>query len=372
MRGDFRTGKRLNIKRIIPYIASDYKRDKIWMRRSIPTKRNYQIMLAVDDSQSMASLSGGGEGLAFETLALVSKSLSMLEVGELCIVGFGESVTVAHPFDRPFTDEAGADVFQQFSFQQRRTNILKLVQESIALFREARRGNMAANGAEIWQLELIISDGVCEDHEAIRRLVRQATEERIMIVFIIVDSINADANGNATAGNEKGTSIVDMQTAVFEADGEEGEKKLKIKRYLDGFPFGYYVVVGDVRELPGVLSQALRGWFGEVVERGKRFLGFSVDKLSKGTKRVLQDGPVAINTGEGRLATEYYEFLADEDYVLLADKYCVHLADRYCVRHADKYCVLLGDKHHVLNSTNAVNRSGQATSEEERSTTEDS
>ncbi|KAJ0288619.1 hypothetical protein COL922a_014298, partial [Colletotrichum nupharicola] len=50
LRGDFRTGKRLNIKRIIPYIASQYKRDKIWMRRSVPSKRNYQIMLAVDDS----------------------------------------------------------------------------------------------------------------------------------------------------------------------------------------------------------------------------------------------------------------------------------------------------------------------------------
>jgi hypothetical protein len=36
------------IKRIIPYIASQYKRDKIWMRRSIPSKRNYQIMLAVE------------------------------------------------------------------------------------------------------------------------------------------------------------------------------------------------------------------------------------------------------------------------------------------------------------------------------------
>ncbi len=222
MRGDFRTGKRLNIKRIIPYIASDYKRDKIWMRRSIPSKRNYQIMLAVDDSRSMAALAGGGESLAFETLALVSKSLSMLEVGELCIVGFGENVRVAHPFSKPFTDEAGAHVFQQFSFQQQRTDILKLVRESIALFREARRGgsmSSAANGAEIWQLELVISDGVCEDHEAIRRLVRQATEERIMIVFIIVDSINAGGPSDSdpgSAGKGRGTSIVDMQTAVFE------------------------------------------------------------------------------------------------------------------------------------------------------------
>ncbi|EAU37909.1 conserved hypothetical protein [Aspergillus terreus NIH2624] len=80
LRGDFRTGKRLNIKRIIPYIASQYKRDKIWMRRSIPSKRNYQIMLAVDDSKSMLE-SGSGQ-LAFETLALVAKSLSMLEAGD--------------------------------------------------------------------------------------------------------------------------------------------------------------------------------------------------------------------------------------------------------------------------------------------------
>jgi midasin len=42
--------------------------------------------------------------------------------------------------------------------------------------------------------------------------------------------------------------------------------KLKMNRYLDGFPFGYYLVVGDVRELPGVLATALRQWFAEVVD----------------------------------------------------------------------------------------------------------
>src|SRR5205823_3454979 len=98
MRGDFRTGKRLNIKRIIPYIASQYKRDKIWMRRSVPSKRSYQIMIAIDDSSSMGE--SGSAALAFETLALVSKSLSMLEVGEICVVGFGEVVQVAHPFEQ--------------------------------------------------------------------------------------------------------------------------------------------------------------------------------------------------------------------------------------------------------------------------------
>ncbi|KAI9880197.1 MAG: AAA ATPase midasin [Pleopsidium flavum] len=249
MRGDFRTGKRLNIKRIIPYIASQYKRDKIWMRRSVPSKRNYQIMLAVDDSKSMGE-SGSGQ-LAFETLALVSKSLSMLEVGQICIVGFGEDVRVAQEFDNPFSSEAGVHVFQQFSFHQTKTNVRKLVAESIDLFREARNKTFTA-GADLWQLELIISDGVCEDHDTIRRLVRQAQEERIMIVFVIVDAL-------------RGSSIMDMTQATFEPD-ESGEMKLKMKRYLDGFPFGYYLVVGDVRELPGVLATALRQWFAEVVD----------------------------------------------------------------------------------------------------------
>ncbi|KAI9723385.1 MAG: hypothetical protein M1812_001269 [Candelaria pacifica] len=252
MRGDFRTGKRLNIKRIIPYIASQYKRDKIWMRRSVPSKRNYQIMIAVDDSKSMGE-SGSGD-LAFETLALIAKSLSMLEVGEICIVGFGDNVKVAHAFDTPFTSEAGGQVFQHFTFQQTQTDVRKLVTESISLFRSARNKSLSSN-TDLWQLELIISDGVCQDHDTIRRLVRQAQEERIMIVFVIVDALR------------KGESIMEMKEARFEPD-ENGETKLKMKRYLDGFPFGYYLVVKDVRELPSVLAQALRQWFAEVVDAG--------------------------------------------------------------------------------------------------------
>ena len=249
MRGDFRTGKRLNIKRIIPYIASNFKRDKIWMRRSIPSKRTYQIMLAVDDSKSMSESESGQ--LAFQTLALIAKSLSMLEAGEICVVGFGNDVFVAHDFETPFSAEAGAGIVQRFNFQQEGTNMRRLIAESIRLFREARFKSSRSN-RDLWQLELIISDGVCEDHQTIKRLVRQATEERIMIVFVIVDALL------------KEESIMDMRQAIFEPDSTTGEKKVQIKRYMDDFPFTYYVVVGNVEELPGVLAQALRQWFAEV------------------------------------------------------------------------------------------------------------
>jgi midasin len=39
-------------------------------------------------------------------------------------------------------------------------------------------------------------------------------------------------------------------------------------KYLDTFPFRYYLIVRDVQELPGVLAGALRQWFAEVVESG--------------------------------------------------------------------------------------------------------
>ncbi|KAK3082381.1 hypothetical protein LTS18_004293 [Coniosporium uncinatum] len=263
MRGDFRTGKRLNIKRIIPYIASQYKRDKIWMRRSVPSKRQYQIMLAVDDSKSMAE--GSAQEMALQTLVLVGRSLSMLEVGEVSVVGFGSEVKMLHPFDRPFSSEAGVEVFQGFTFAQAKTDVKKLVTESIDMLREARL-KASGSGAELWQLQLIISDGICEDHEAITRLVRQAQEERIMIVFVIVDAVNTGSASSSSA-ESKGESITDLQTAKFGPD-ENGEMKLVRGKYLDTFPFRWWIVVRDVRELPGVLATALRQWFSEVVDTG--------------------------------------------------------------------------------------------------------
>ena len=43
LQGDFRTGKRLNMRKIIPYIASQFKKDKIWLRRVKPNKREFQV-----------------------------------------------------------------------------------------------------------------------------------------------------------------------------------------------------------------------------------------------------------------------------------------------------------------------------------------
>lgn len=248
--GSFRTGKRLSIKRIIPYIASSYKRDKIWMRRSIPTKRTYQIMLCVDDSKSMGESSSGA--LAMESLVMVSRSLTMLEAGQVGVLGFGADVFTAHELTDPFASDAGAKVLQRFSFGQDRTDIALLIRQTIDTFRTARQ--RSSGGSDLWQLALILSDGLTpsSDHDSIRRLLREAMEERIMIVFIIMDD----------TGKKKGDSVLELKEAKFVSEG--GESRVVIERYLDTFPFQYYLIVHNLEELPSALAGLLRTWFAEV------------------------------------------------------------------------------------------------------------
>lgn len=254
--GSYRTGKRLNIKRIIPYIASSYKRDKIWMRRAIPTKRSYQILLCVDDSKSMGESSSGT--LALESLVMVSRALTMLEVGQVGVLGFGANTFMAHEFTEPFAShDAGAKVLQKFSFDQDHTDISLLIRQTIARFRAARLQNPGRGSEDLWQLALILSDGLTpsDKHDEIRRLLREAHEERIMIVFIVMDDTMT----------HKRDSVLNLRKVQFVKDNlghTTGE--MRMEYYLDSFPFRYYLIVHNLEDLPGALAGLLRSWFAEV------------------------------------------------------------------------------------------------------------
>ncbi|KAK0709105.1 hypothetical protein B0T26DRAFT_720443 [Lasiosphaeria miniovina] len=257
--GSFRTGKRLNIKKIIPYIASSYKRDKIWMRRSIPSKRAYQILLCVDDSSSMGDNSSGR--LALESLVMVTRALTTLEVGQVGVLGFGTDVFVAHELTEPLAShDAGARILQRFTFDQQGTDMCRLLRTTIDHFAAARLTQAgAATGAEdLWQLALILSDGLVQskDHARLRPLLRDAMEQRVMVVFIVMD----DAASSSSAGvGVRGTSVLELKEARFGPDGIP-----VIHRYLDSFPFPYYLIVHHLDDLPSALAALLRTWFAEV------------------------------------------------------------------------------------------------------------
>ena len=138
LQGDYRTGKRLNMRKIIPYIASEYTKDKIWLRRTKPSRREYQVLLSLDDSRSMAD--SKSVHLAYQTLALVSQALTKLEVGQIGIARFGEHVEMLHDFNsNAFSDAEGARIMNTFTFQQHRTDVARLVDNSLDVLADARR-----------------------------------------------------------------------------------------------------------------------------------------------------------------------------------------------------------------------------------------
>lgn len=215
------------------------------MRRTKPSKRTYQIMLCIDDSKSMAE--SKSVQLAYESLALISKALAQLEAGDMSIISFGNSVNLIHPFDKPFTDDAGVDMIQKFSFDQDGTDVKKMMGQTLDILEQARS---FSSGDSLWQLQIVISDGICQDHDRIRSLVRRAAEQQIMVVFIILDN----------RPNRK-DSIMKMSSVSYGTDQKTGRPLLQMNKYMDTFPFDYFVTVQQIEDLPQTLAETLRQYF---------------------------------------------------------------------------------------------------------------
>merc|ERR1719234_136177 len=180
LQGDFRTGKRLNMRKIIPYIASQFKKDKIWLRRVKPNKREFQIVVALDDSSSMAD--NKSRVLALQALATISSALSLLQ--------------------------AGRRVEGQFGFEQKETSVVSLLNLTSALFNSRR--SQAARCLAVSQLLVIVSDGRGIFHEGkdkVNQAVMRARQAGYFCLFLIVE--NPDNKD----------SVLDIRLPVFK-DGQ--------------------------------------------------------------------------------------------------------------------------------------------------------
>ncbi|CAH0474881.1 unnamed protein product [Peronospora belbahrii] len=251
LEGDFRTGKRINMRKVIPYIASQFRKDKIWLRRTRPSKRQYQVMLAIDDSESMADSHAGH--LALEALATLCKAMTQLEVGELSVVKFGQDVELLHAFDMPFTDDVGSRLIGRFGFQQKKTNMVQTLDTILQLLETAKQLSSATSSAvEFTQIVFLISDGRFDSdgRVRIRKLIETALERQQLIVLLIVDQGAAE-----NSSNQQQTSILDTQSVTFD------KGKVRMVPYLENYPFPYYVLLPVSTMLPEILSDSLRQWF---------------------------------------------------------------------------------------------------------------
>eukprot|EP00299_Pterocystis_sp_00344_P015790 c7899_g1_i1.p1 GENE.c7899_g1_i1~~c7899_g1_i1.p1 ORF type:complete len:696 (-),score=253.54 c7899_g1_i1:48-2057(-) len=239
MQGDYKTGKRINMKKVIPYIASGFKRDKIWLRRTKPNKRDYNILVAVDDSASMRE--NGAHEFALQAMAVLCQAMERLEVGEVGLMSFGKTPKMVLPFGTPFTDETAQNVVNQLEFTSTGTRLTDAVSfASKQLDQQKMHGQF---NADQYQLVFVICDGGhSETAKELLPVAHKALAEQKLFCFIVLDD------------TEHQDSILNRKFVDYSGG-------LKIIPYLDWFPFPYYMLLSDIRLLPDCLADALKQWF---------------------------------------------------------------------------------------------------------------
>jgi len=94
---------------------------------------------------------------------------------------------------------------------------------------------------------------------------------RVLVVFIVIDALNnapstSNSSGAAATSSKNQSSILTLSQVSYKPSPTTGLMELAMERYLDTFPFEYYVVLRDVEALPSVLADTLREFFEKVNE----------------------------------------------------------------------------------------------------------
>lgn len=184
-------------------------------------------------------------------MTLLTTALSRLEIGTLGVIAFGgmAGTRLLHELGIPWTDTAAATALAALQFEAdntlRETPLLDMLRTVGGLFQSQRHVAGGQAGVALpSQLLLIIADGHFHERSALQRAVREASGDihgnGPLIVFIILDAA--------------AESVVDLQQVSFE-DG-----KPAFSKYLERFPFPYYIVLRDIHHLPHLLADLLRQW----------------------------------------------------------------------------------------------------------------
>ena len=156
-----------------------------------------------------------GRSVAVEALAMIAQAMSRLEVGDLGVVAFGQSVNY-HPLGTPWTSDAGRAIMSHLTFIEERTDVAALLSSVNELF----------TLTDTWNLHLILSDGICHDHAALIPLLNAALAHRIIVVFVILDA-----------------TVCDINHVAYTPTG------IKMMRYLETFPFQFYVGASRIKNV---------------------------------------------------------------------------------------------------------------------------
>ena len=176
------------MKKVISFIASHYRNDKIWLRRTMPSKRDYKILVAIDDTLSMSENNLGFFSL--EALVAITEALNRLEVGKIAVARIRDRLELVHSFEESLTAEKTSFAISQFEFAHSGATS---ADHAMANFvKDANKMLDGQNGGISSSIScpfvIILSDGRF-NKDNVRRHMREAQEKRYLFIFVILDKI---------------------------------------------------------------------------------------------------------------------------------------------------------------------------------------
>ncbi|ETB59795.1 hypothetical protein YYC_03183 [Plasmodium yoelii 17X] len=249
--GDYKSGKKLNIKKLVNYFASNFRNNKIWKRKTKLNKRDYNILIAIDNTKSMKI--NNIQKMTLNAIFLVAKAFEKLNVGKIGICSFGESEQITSnnivcPMVNSLNKQNFLKILNHFNFNHDTQNsfdcaMLNALKICNYVFKNSYTQNNSKNTLN--HLMLIISDGRF-NKSSVRAEIFNSIKNNFIPILMIIDTQLSD---------NKAQSIFNLKQTFYK------NNKLEIVPYLHDFPFPYFVVVNDINDIPSMTCDIIRQWF---------------------------------------------------------------------------------------------------------------
>lgn len=173
------------MKKVISFIASNYRNDKIWLRRTLPSKRDYKILIAIDDSLSMKEANLGFFSL--EASVALGEALQRLEVGKVAVARIRDRLELVQSFEDNYSSERAAHIVSAFDFKHcgktsADTSMANFVSDANKLLDIQNTSNSGLSCPFV----IVLSDGRF-NKDNVRRYMREAKEKRYLYIFVVLD-----------------------------------------------------------------------------------------------------------------------------------------------------------------------------------------
>jgi midasin len=131
----------------------------------------------------------------------------------------------------------------QFKYESSNSHDLSMaafMNNSLEVFKKVEEEDI---NIEVKKLCFIISDGKM-NKKLVHPFMKEVKKQDVTYIFIIVDS--------------QQSSILNIKTVEYAEN-----KKMKIKNYMSDFPFEYFLIINDVKELGEILAMTLMQFIQE-------------------------------------------------------------------------------------------------------------